>query len=156
MSKHLISLAAAALALALVTPAIAQQQGPSKAEQMIKYRQAGFGWLAYNIGPIGAMAKGTIPFDAKVVERNAATMAAIAPRLLEGFPEGSGSGARTEARPEIWTDMADFRAKMGDLERATADLAVASRSGDMKVIGPALGKVGGACKSCHDKFKKKD
>lgn len=156
MSKPLISLAAVTLAAALVTPAVAQQQGPSKAEQMIKYRQSGFGWLAYNIGPIGAMAKGTIPFDAKVVQRNAATMAAIAPRLLEGFPEGSGTGARTAAKPEIWTDMADFRAKMADLERATADLATASRSGDLKVVGPALGKVGAACKSCHDKFKKAD
>lgn len=156
MPSRLSVVAAAALAVTLVAPAgLAQPKPPTKAEQMIRYRQAGYDWLAYNIGPIGAMAKGDMPFDAKVVERNAATMAAIAPRLLEGFPEGTATGAPTKAKAEIWQNMDDFRAKMGDLERATADLAVAARSGDMRVIGPALNKTGAACKACHDKYREK-
>jgi cytochrome c556 len=146
--------ALATLCLAAAAPASAQPKPqPTRAEQMIRYRQAGFGWLGYNIGPIGAMVKGTIPFDAKLAERNAATMAAVAPRLLEGFPDGTDSGAPTRAKPGIWQDMPDFSAKMADLEKATADLAAATRSGDLKTVGEALGKTGAACKACHDKYR---
>ncbi len=54
----------------LAAPALAQSQKaqPTKAERIIKYRQSALYLLGWNIGPVGAMVKGEIPFDAKAVE----------------------------------------------------------------------------------------
>ena len=146
--------------LALVTlasaPALAQQ--PSKADMAIKYRQSAYYLLAWNIGPLGAMAQGKVPYDAKLFERNATRMSQISAMLLEGFPPESKTGttATTKARPEIWTNFDDFKAKMADLQKATAKLAEASKSGDLKRAAPVMQEVGNACKACHDKYKDKD
>jgi cytochrome c556 len=99
------------------------------------------------------MVKGEIPFDAKVVETRARRLAEIAPMILEGFPADAQTGAPTKAKPEIWMNMDDFRAKAADLERATAKFAQTARSGDPKQVAAGLGEVGGACKACHDKYK---
>jgi cytochrome c556 len=139
----------------LAAPALAQSQKaqPTKAERIIRYRQSALYLLGWNIGPVGAMVKGEIPFDAKAVELRASRLAEIAPMILEGFPADSQTGAPTKAKPEIWQNMDDFRAKAADLERATAKFAQTAKSGDPKQVAAGLGEVGGACKACHDKYK---
>lgn len=133
--------------------AIAADAKPSAAERAIKYRQSALFLLGWNIGPIAAMVKGEMPYDAKALEMRATRLAQLAPMIAEGFPAGSQAGAPTKAKPEIWQDMADFRDKASKLEAATNGLVAASRTGDLKQIGPALGEVGAACKACHDKYR---
>lgn len=144
------ALAAAAL---LVAPAATLAQTPDKAAQTIKYRQAALTLLGWNIAPISAMMKGEAPFDAKKVELHATRLQQVAPMIVEGFPPGTQTGAPTKAKPAIWSNMDDFKAKAADLERATAGLVAAARTGDQKQVGQALGAVGNACKACHDKYK---
>jgi cytochrome c556 len=147
---------AAAIAIAVVGPAAhADEKGrqPTKAERTIEYRQSALYLLGWNIGPIAAMVKGEIPFDQQALELRASRLAQIAPMIAEGFPPDSQSGAPTKARPEIWQNMDDFRAKAAELERVTARFAETARTGDRKQIGAGLGEVGGACKACHDKYR---
>lgn len=125
----------------------------TKPEDAIKYRKAQYTVLLWNWMPLNAMMRGRIPFDAAEFARRAERVAAIAPQLLEGFPEGSGSGAPTEAKAEIWADFADFSAKMKDLERETAALAAVAKGGDEAAIKAQFATTGGACKACHDKYK---
>jgi cytochrome c556 len=66
------------------------------------------------------------------------------------FPAGSEGG---DALPAIWTDPADFAAKIQTFQMASAALREAAASGDMAVIGPGLGKMGEACKGCHDNYR---
>lgn len=147
--------AALAAAASLVAVPLAVAQTPSPAQQAIKYRQSALTLLGWNIGPISAMMKGEAPFDAKKAELHATRLQQVAPMILEGFPAGSQSGAATKAKPEIWNNLDDFKAKAADLEKATAGLVAATRTGDQKQVGQALGTVGNACKACHDKYKDK-
>jgi len=144
--------ALAAAGVAATTTALAQAK-PSPAERAIKYRQSALYLLGWNIGPISAMVKGEMPYDAKALEMRATRLAQIAPMIAEGFPAGSDKGAPTKAKPEIWQNLDDFKQKAADLEAATAKLASVAKSGDLKQIGPVVGEGGAACKACHDRYK---
>lgn len=137
------------LLLAASTSASAQ----TKPEDVIKYRKAQYTVLLWNWMPLNAMMRGRIPFDAAEFARRAELVAAVAPQLLEGFPEGSGAGAPTDAKPEIWANFADFSAKMKDLERETAALATVAKGGDEAAIKAQFALTSGTCKACHDEYK---
>lgn len=125
----------------------------TKPEDAIKYRRSVYTVLLWNWMPMNAMVRGRIAFDAQEFARRAERVAALAPQLLEGFPEGSDTGATTEAKPEIWANFEDFSAKMKDLETESAALAVIAKGGDEAAIKEQFAKTGGACKACHDKYK---
>ena len=137
----------------LLLAASATANAQAKPEDVIRYRQSAYTVLLWNWMPMNSMVRDRIPFDAAEFARRAERVAAIAPQLLEGFPEGSGSGAPTEAKPEIWTDFADFTSKMKDLERESAALAAIAKSGDEAKMREQFAKVGGTCKACHDTYK---
>ena len=149
-------IAAATIAVAVIGPAaqaVEKEHQPTRAERTIEYRQSALYLLGWNIGPIAAMVKGEIPFDQQALELRASRLAQIAPMIAEGFPPDSQTGAPTKAKPEIWQDIDDFRAKAAELERVTARFAETAKTGDRKQISAGLGEVGGACKACHDKYR---
>ena len=146
---RLATLALSVLLIGASSATLAQ----TKPEDAIRYRKSAYTVLLWNWMPLNAMMRGRIPFDAAEFARRAERVAAIAPQLLEGFPEGSNAGAETEAKAEIWTDFADFTAKMKDLERESAALASIAKAGDEAAIKDQFAKTGGACKACHDKYK---
>jgi len=98
---------------------------------------------------LGAMAKKAVPFDAAVVKANATTIAENLEKASKLFPAGSGGG-ESRAKPEIWTDAAGFEKGMKDAQAAAVALQSVS---DEAAYGPALGALGGNCKSCHDKYR---
>ena len=79
---------------------------------------------------------------------------AVAPQLLEGFAEGSGEGAATDAKPEIWAEMDKFNAAAKKMQDEMAKLNAAAKSGSLDAIKVAAGDVGKACKACHDDYRK--
>jgi cytochrome c556 len=147
------AVAIAAVIAAAGVRAYAAEQGPSPAEQQIKYRKALYVVMAGNFRQAYAMANGKLPYDAAALVRRAERVAFIAAILPEAFPPGSGSGAPTRAKPEIWSGRADFDDRMQELSDKVAALVVAAKSGDLKQIQPAVDAVGLACKNCHDKYR---
>jgi cytochrome c556 len=144
----------AVLTAAVVSLVVASAAGAqAKPEDVIKYRKAQYTVLLWNWMPLNAMVRGRIPFDAGEFARRAERVAAVAPQLLEGFSEGSGAGAPTDAKPGIWADFADFTAKMKDLERETGALATIAKGGDEAAIKAQFALTAGTCKACHDKYK---
>ena len=99
--------------------------------------------------PLGAMAKKAAPFDAAVVKASATTIADNLKKAQGLFPAGSGGG-ESRAKPEVWTDAAGFEKGMKDSYAAAVALQSVS---DEAAFGPALGALGGSCKSCHDKYR---
>lgn len=150
--NRLFALCAASVAAVLMVPAMADEK-PTKAQQAIKYRQATFTLLAWNIDCLSKMVKGEIPLDQARLALYAERLAQLSPMILEGFHANAKGGAPTDAKPEIWDNMADFRAKATALDEATAKLAKLAPGGDMKAIAAGLGEVGNACKSCHQKYR---
>jgi len=143
-----------AAAVTLGTAAIAS--AAVKPETAIAYRQAGYTMLGWNFGPMAQMVRGKTPWDAAEFARRAERVALIAPQLLEGFPEGSDSGATTEAKAEIWKNMDDFKLKMDDLVKQSKLLADVAKSGDEAKIKDQFKQTAAACKACHEKYRSED
>jgi cytochrome c556 len=142
----------AALALATAATAVAAM----KPEIVIGYRQSAMTMIGWNFGPMAAMAKGKIPFDAKEFAKHADRIAFLTPQVLEGFAKGSDTGADTAAKPDVWTHFDDFQSKLNDLIDASKALSDVAKTGDQARMTAQFKKLGDACKACHDKYKKKD
>jgi cytochrome c556 len=129
------------------------QDGTTKAEQTLKYRKALFHVIAFNFGPMGAMAQGKAPYDAAEFTRRAERVAMIPPLLAEAFAPETKGVANSELKPEMWANRPDFDAKLKDLIDRTAALATASKTGDFARSKAAFFDAANACKACHDKYK---
>ncbi len=148
--KKFAAAVAGIMALGVVGSALAED----KYDEAIEYRKAAFTMVKWHFGPMGAMAKGKIPFDAKAFAYHAEALAVLSKMPLEGFIEGSDMG-ETKAKPEVWSKRTDFEAKMQAFEKAAGELAVVAKSGDEGAIKAQFGETGKTCKSCHDDFKNK-
>ena len=126
----------------------------AKPEDAIKYRRGVYAVMGWNFGPMVAMAKGDRPYDAAEFARHAEIVAYMSKLPLEGFVEGSETG-ETKAKPEIWLDMDDFKAKLEKMQVEAAKLAEVSKKGDLAASKAQLGETGKACKACHDKYRNK-
>ena len=124
-----------------------------KPEKVIHYRQSVMAMIGWNFGPLGAMVKGKIPFDAKEFSKRADRMEFLGPQVLEGFAKGSDKGAETDAKPEIWTDFDDFQAKLNSYIDESKILAELAKTGDEAAMKEQFRKTADACKACHDKYK---
>jgi cytochrome c556 len=100
---------------------------------------------------IAKVAEGELDFGADTLKA-AETVERIARNIAGLFPPGSAVG-KSRAKPEIWTDWANFE-RAALLPRApSARLKAEVETGDVFAIGPALDEVGKTCKSCHDKYR---
>ena len=118
----------------------------------IKARQEAMKNVGDAMKALAAIAKGEAPFDAAVVAKNAGTIADRFEKVATLFPEGSQQGdVETWAKPEIWSDHADFD-KTREAARAAA-LALQAVTDEAAYL-PALRQLGGNCKSCHDTFRR--
>jgi cytochrome c556 len=140
----------ALLVLAASIPALAQQV---KVEDQVKYRRAAYTLMSLNFGSLGAMAQDKKPFNKEEAQRNADFVA-----MLSTVPKGyfgEGTDKDTKAKPEIWTNRADFDAKMDKMVSEAQKLPAVVRAGDMAAFKKQVADVGAACKACHDDFRAK-
>ncbi len=127
-----------------------------KPETAIHYRQSVYTMIGWNFGPMAQMVKGKTAWDATEFSKHADRIAALTPQLMEGFPAGSESGAKTEAKPDIWKNADDFKSKMDDLVTQSKALADIAKGGDEAKMKEQFKTTAGACKSCHDKYRTED
>jgi cytochrome c556 len=94
--------------------------------------------------------------DLAAVQADAAKIAGLAPQVKDWFPAGSGpqDGKRTDAKAEVWTRPAEFHQAAARLVDAANALKATAQTGDSAAIAATARTLGGACKGCHDKFKK--
>lgn len=84
---------------------------------------------------------------------NAQAIALHATRITELFPKGSTSET-SKAKPEIWEKWDEFEKSAGTLQKETDQLVVMLPEGKADEVSGQLKRVFGACKSCHDNFRK--
>ncbi len=149
--KKLSTLVLACAAAVVAVPAAAQFAKP---EDAIKYRQSALFVMQQNFSRVAAMAGGKAPFDAKVAADSAAA-AEFASRLpWVAFGDGTDKGRDNRAKPEIWSDKAKFNDYADKMQAEMVKLNAAAKTGNLDTIKTAVGGVGGACKTCHDAFRK--
>jgi cytochrome c556 len=151
MKHPLPALAAAVCCLATALPAAAQFQKP---EDAIKYRHSAMTLQAAHFGRVAAMASGRAPYDAQAAAENASIARTMSTIAFAGFAPGSEKGAPTRAKPDIWTDTAEFKKYADQLQTAMAKLEeVARAGGGADALKGPVGDVGKLCKGCHDDFR---
>jgi cytochrome c556 len=153
MPHHAARCIVPALLLAFTASAAQAQGQPTKGEQMLKYRKAVYQTMVWNFAPMSQMAQGKVPFDANEFEMRSGRVAALTPMLAESYGPESRDVAGSKAKPELWSNRADFDAKLKDLVDRSATLAAVAKGGDEARSKQAFLDTAGACKACHDKYK---
>ena len=148
MKKSLLA-AAVIVALGAVGGAALAQVKP---ETLVKQRQSAMTLIGKYFGPLGGMAQGKVPYDAKIVQRNAEYLHTLAQMPWDGF-DPSTKGEKSKTKAEAFTDTAKFRAAADTLEAETAKLGAAARAKNEAGVRAAFGGVAKACGSCHDAYR---
>jgi len=128
--------------------AFAQQ----KPEVLVKQRQAAMTLQGKYFGPMNGMAQGKVPYDAKIVARNAGYLQALSEMPWDGFTE-STKDEKSRALPAVWAEPAKFKEAQDRFQAAVVKLAAAK--GDEASAKGAIGEVGKACGACHENFRAK-
>ncbi|WP_414833053.1 c-type cytochrome [Afifella sp. YEN Y35] len=150
MRRLLLSLAV------LAAPSLALAQSPQDvADARIGY----FRLLGLEMHDLAAMAKGEKDYDAEAAKTHAANLEALTHYSMAGLLAPGTSNedlpGKTRALPAIWDDMDGMHAKAEAYVAAVQNLNTVAGEG-LDQLRPAVGKLGGACKSCHDDFRAKD
>jgi cytochrome c556 len=150
-AKVILGMAVAAMACGSVTLA---QTGSSA--QLIKERQQGLKALGAAFKVIRDELRGESPDPTKI--RTASTdITKAAGAIGSWFPAGTGpeSGAKTDAKPEIWTDAAGFAAARDAFIREADKWSQLGANSDTAAWKEAAGSLGQSCKGCHEKYRVK-
>lgn len=151
MIKKMLAVSAV---LALGVGIAAESLAQVKPDVLVKQRQAKMMLQGKYLGPIGGMLKGNIPYNADTVALNATFLENLSRMAWDGF-DPSTSGVKSRAKPEIYKDMAKFKAAADTLEAEAAKLGAAARAKNEAGVRAAFGGVAKACGSCHDAFQEK-
>jgi len=94
--------------------------------------------------------------DMAAVSAAAAKVNEYASQMGTWFPPGTGPEAgKTEAKATIWTERADFDAKLANLQTEAGKLLTAAGT-DAAAFKAQFGPTGGTCKACHDVYREED
>ena len=129
------------------------------AEKAIGARKAQMQLYSFNLGQLGAMAKGEVEYNAEVAAAAANNLAALT--ALNGmamWPQGTDSTAmpgKTRAKVEAWTT---WPAIAKDSEAATVAAAnLAAVAGDgLDALRGGIGAVGKSCGGCHKAYREEE
>ena len=146
------SLLAAGLAVALVSGSALAQMKP---ETMVKQRQAVMTLQGKYWGPMAGMMQGKVPYDAKIVQRNAGFLDNLSRMPWDGF-DGATKDVKSAALPAVFTDTAKFAEAADRLQNEASKLYAVSRSGDEAAVKAQMGAVGKSCGGCHESFRQKN
>lgn len=136
---------------------VSASDSPVDVGAIVKARKANF----KTIGKSNKVAKAALestPPDFATASAAAASIKEDAARIPGLFPDGTGPDAspKTEALPAIWQKDAEFKAAADKLASAADALRTAADAKDLAATTKAMGDIGGACKGCHEQFRKKD
>ena len=122
----------------------------------VKARKAHMQLYAFNLGTLGAMAKGEVEYDADAASAAAGNLAALSSLSQRAYwAPGTSTdelGEETRALPAIWQE----GSKAGEIGASFAEAAaaLAAVAGDGKdAMAGAMGPVGKACGDCHKAYR---
>lgn len=119
----------------------------------VKARQSVMQLYAFNLGTLGAMAKGEVAYDMEAAQAAAGNLVKLASQnQMAYWPQGSAQGEveGSRALPALWENMGEVMGHSTSLiEAATA----AEAATDLAGVQAAMGGIGGSCGGCHKAFR---
>ena len=149
--KFGLSLGLATCALLVVVGSAGAQTGPKDAigARVNGYRETGAAFKTIN-----DQLKNDAP--AKIMLRvSAKRLVQTANEQYGWFPLGSGAetGAKTKAKPAVWSDAAAFKAAQDRFKKEAELMSLAVESGDADAMKKQARALGATCQACHSKFR---
>jgi len=142
--KTTVFAAAVAAAMALAVPVIAQ------AADDVATRQAIMKDMGGQLKVLGDMSKGAMTFDAGKARAALMQISGDAGKIPADF-QSKAMGGDSKAKPEIWQNWDDFRAKANDLQSVAA--SAADNIVTASDLSGAMRNIGGACSACHQSYR---
>lgn len=154
MKKAVVRALLGTAALGLAASASAQM----KPEDMIKFRQSGYTFMAWNMGKIKAqVVEDTVPYNKDQVIAAAKLIAATANSGMGAlYAPGTDSGKgwkETRLKPEFFDELDEVGKIAKNFSVQATKLEEVAQTGDPALIKAQFGEVGEACKACHDKYR---
>lgn len=148
------------LAGAIATTAIGQDDIDPTLARAIDARQAHMRLNAFNLGLLGAMAKGEIDYDAEAAKAAADNLAALSLMdetryWLAGTDMETLGKDHTEALAAIWSEGSEIGERQQAMTDATTAMAGAAGNG-LDSLREVMGPLGKACGACHEDFRVAD
>lgn len=143
-----------AIAAALFGTAVVAVPAVAAAADAIRIRIAGFRELGAAVKAANDGLRGEPQMV--LLQQSARQISNMSKQIYSWFPAGSGSGAKTAAKPAIWADPVGFRARQDAFARQAEVFKKAVASGNAGVMRIEIKKLGATCKDCHDRFRNKD
>jgi cytochrome c556 len=145
-----------AICISIAIPVFAAKKDPKMGA--IKARQGEMAIRALNFGPLVAMAKGKMPYDAKKAQTNANNLKVMLD-LNNGAAWMKGTSnkeyaKKTTALPKIWEPGSKIADYGKDYAKAVNALAGVAGNGQ-EALATAVKDLGKACKDCHEEFREK-
>jgi cytochrome c556 len=150
MSRHLVH-CIATIALACITGSAAAHT--QSGDDRVNFRQGAYRIMGWHMGLLGDVARGEKPFDAAAVKRWTRHLQWAERLTAQTYTPDTRKAAESRMKSEAWDSFADFKSKGKDLKMAIDMLAQKAADKDTNAIRSAIGKVGEACKSCHDRYR---
>jgi cytochrome c556 len=150
MKRKLLAATVVAVGAAFVVDALAQV----KPETLVKQRQAAMTLQVKYFGQLFGMARGRLPYDASIVQRNAGYLDVLDKMPWDGF-DPSTKNVKSAALPAIWNEPAKFKEAAERLQSEVSKLVSVSKVGDEAAVKAQIGAVGKSCDGCHDNFREK-
>ena len=142
-SALISTLAAAALLAVQNVAGAAADHGDA-----VDYRQHIMNSLNEQAGALGEILSGAVPDDNVLAHLDA--LALIASTALKAFEPKVPGG---EAKPEVWSNWADFSQRMTEFAQGTAAMAkLAHEKGKEAGLAKVMDAL--SCKKCHDTYRR--
>ncbi|UTP72253.1 cytochrome c [Alteromonas sp. LMIT006] len=125
-----------------------------QAKNAVEFRKSIFQLVKSNVGPFGAMAKGQMPIDEALIEKNATRLHQLSLMLPDYFvADTRNNDVQTSALDKIWDNQGDFNQKAQNMTTKSKELldAVQNKKSD-EYVGK-MRAIFGTCKACHDDYK---
>jgi cytochrome c556 len=144
--------------VAVILTAILLTAGAAVAHEgatgVVAQRMEAMKQMGQHMKALGHMLAGKTPFDHDAASRLAQTMHEHCEHVMHMFPPGSDDH-HTEATAAVWTNWAEFDARMRRFDAAIEELVAAAASGDKAHLAAEFKAVGQECSGCHDNFRQK-
>ena len=155
MKMKLVAVTAAAVTLLAASGA----SHADKLEDAVKARQSYYQVVKFNAGPLFAMMKGSMDYDAETAQTHANNLKTLT-ALKNGamWPKGSSKTdlpGKTRALPAIWEAGSTIGEKSANFGNAVAELAEAAGKGKDAMV-PKVRALGAACSACHKDNRAKE
>jgi len=154
MMKNVAKFLAAGLALTVLA-GTASAQVIGKMEDQVRWRQSAYHTMAWSMARIKANVEGTYNKD-QVAEAANVIQAIANSKMGALYQPGSDKGKgwkETRLKSEFFTDKDTLGKVAGNFGQQANEMAKVAATGDAAAVKAQFGKLGEACKGCHEKFR---